>query len=520
MATEATKETPEAYDALLDHYEQISNLNSANMLLSWDQEVMMPEGGTPARSQQKSALSSLSHDLLTEAKVGEWLDELADANLTGEQEAVVREIRREHERADRVPSDLVAEISETTSEALPKWKEAKAENDFSIFAPILEDLIELKKEYAAHIDDEADPYEVLFADYEPYLDLETAERVLERLREELVPLVGDIRDSDVELADPFEVSEQRSDGSEATSGASGGEFDVDTQEELARDTLDTLGYDWDRGRLDTAPHPFSSGNQYDARVTTRFAEDDPLGALTSTIHEFGHARYTLGLPREQYGNPLGESRDLTVHESQSRLWENHVGRSRVFWEKFLPAMKERFPQVEDATPEDAYEAANEVYEDNLIRVEADELTYHMHIIVRFEIERELIEGDLDVEDVPERWNDKYEEYLGIRPENDAEGCLQDIHWSHGSFGYFPTYSLGSVLAAQIYDALEADVGDVEAKVREGNFDVIAEWLEENVHQHGARYTTPELVEEATGEAYNADHFVHYVTEKYTELYDL
>ena len=195
-------------------------------------------------------------------------------------------------------------------------------------------------------------------------------------------------------------------------------------------------------------------------------------------------------------------------------------RSRVFWEKFLPAMKERFPQVEDATPEDAYEAANEVYEDNLIRVEADELTYHMHIIVRFEIERELIEGDLDVADVPERWNDKYEEYLGIRPETDAEGCLQDIHWSHGSFGYFPTYSLGSVLAAQIYDALEADVGDVEAKVREGNFDVIAEWLEENVHQHGARYTTPELVEEATGEEYNADHFVDYVTEKYAELYDL
>ena len=503
MATEATTEAPEAYDALLDHYEQLSNVNSANMLLSWDQEVMMPEGGTPARSQQKSALSSLSHDLLTEDKVGDWLDELAEADLTDEQDAVVREIRREYERADRVPNDLVAEISEKTSEALPKWKEAKEEDDFSIFAPILEELIELKKEYAAHIDDEADPYEVLFADYEPYLDLETAERVLERLREELVPLIADIRESDVELADPFE-----------------GDFDVDTQEELARDTLDTLGYDWEHGRLDTAPHPFSTGNQFDARVTTRFAEDDPLGALTSTIHEFGHARYTLGLPREQYGNPLGESRDLTVHESQSRLWENHVGRSRVFWEKFLPAMKERFPQVEDATPEDAYEAANEVYEDNLIRVEADELTYHMHIIVRFEIERELIEGDLDVADVPERWNDKYEEYLGIRPETDAEGCLQDIHWSHGSFGYFPTYSLGSVLAAQIYDALEDDIGPVDETVRSGDFDVVADWLEEHVHQHGARYTTPELIREATGEDFTADYFLDYAREKYSELYDL
>jgi len=503
MSTQATEEAPDAYEALLDHYEQISNVNAAGSILQWDEEVMMPEGGTPARSKQKSALSSLSHDLLTEDKVGEWLDELDDADLTDEQAAVVREIRREYERADRVPNDLVAEISETTSEALPKWKEAREEDDFSVFAPILEDLIELQKEYAEHIDPDKPAYEVLFADYEPYLDLDTAERVLERLREELVPLIEDIRESDVELADPFD-----------------GDFDVDTQEELARDVLDTLGYDFEHGRVDTAPHPFSTGNQFDARVTTRFSEDDPVDALMSTIHEFGHARYTLGLPREQYGSPLGESRDLTVHESQSRLWENHVGRSRVFWEKFLPAMKERFPQIEDATPEAAYEAANEVYEDNLIRVEADELTYHMHIIVRFEIERELIEGDLNVEDVPERWNDKYEEYLGIRPDTDAEGCLQDIHWSHGSFGYFPTYSLGSVLAAQIYDALEADVGDVDEKVRNGNFDVIAEWLEANVHQHGARYTTPELVEEATGEAYNADHFVDYVTEKYTELYDL
>jgi len=517
MSTQATEEAPDAYEALLDHYEQLSNVNAANSLLSWDQEVMMPEGGTPARSQQKSALSELSHDLLTDERVGDWLGELEDADLDDEQAAVVREIRRQYERADRVPSDLVAEISEKTSEALPKWKEAREEDDFEVFAPILEDLVELKREYAEHIDAEADAYEVLFADYEPYLDLATAERVLERLREELVPLIEAVRESDVELADPFDVPEPRS---EATSGASGGGFDVETQAELARDVLDTLGYDFEHGRLDTAPHPFSTGNQFDARVTTRFSEDDPVDALMSTIHEFGHARYTLGLPREQYGNPLGESRDLTVHESQSRLWENHVGRSRVFWETFLPAMKERFPRVEDVTPEAAYEAANEVYEDNLIRVEADELTYHMHIIVRFEIERELVDGDLDVEDVPERWNDKYEEYLGVRPDDDAEGCLQDIHWSHGSFGYFPTYSLGSVLAAQMYDALEADVGDVDEKVRNGNFDVVADWLEAHVHRHGARYTTPELVEEATGEAYNADHFVDHVTEKYTELYDL
>jgi carboxypeptidase Taq len=498
------KQAPDAYDALLDHYETVSGLGDAAGVLSWDQEVMMPEGGTPARSKQKSAVSTVRHDLLTDEQVAGWLDELDDADLTDEQESVVREIRRAHERAARVPSDLVAEISEKTSEAHPKWKQAREEDDFSIFAPVLEDLIELKKEYAEHIDPDADAYEVLFADYEPYLDLEVAERVLERLRDELVPLVEDIRESDVELADPFE----------------GEEFDVDTQEELARDVLDALGYDWEHGRVDTAPHPFSSGTQFDARVTTRFDPGKPVDALMSTIHEFGHARYTLGLPREQYGTPLGESRDLTVHESQSRLWENHVGRSRAFWETFFPDVQERFPQVADATPADAFEAANEVFEDNLIRVEADELTYHMHIVVRFEIERELIEGNLDVEDVPEAWNDKYEQYLGIRPDTDAEGCLQDIHWSHGSFGYFPTYSLGSVLAAQIYDALEDDIGPVDETVRSGDFDVVADWLEEHVHQHGARYTTPELIREATGEDFTADYFLDYAREKYSELYDL
>ena len=289
---------------------------------------------------------------------------------------------------------------------------------------------------------------------------------------------------------------------------------------LSREALTLLGYDWSRGRLDTSSHPFTSGNQFDSRVTTRFDESDPLGALTATIHEFGHAQYNLGLPDEHYGTPLGDHRDLTVHESQSRLWENHVGRSQAWWELFLPAFEEQFPQVEGVTPRQAYEAANQVYEDNYIRVEADELTYHMHIVLRFEIERALVSGDLDVRDVPEVWNDKMEEYLGIRPPTDAVGCLQDIHWSHGNFGYFPTYSLGSVLAAQLYAAATDDVPDIEERTRNGEFDALHDWLGEHVHRHGARYTTPDLVEEATGEAYTADYFLDHVEEKYGELYDL
>ena len=508
MATEAAPDesasAPDAYEALLDRVQRWNAVGSASGVLGWDQQVMMPEGGTPARSKQLSALSSVHHDMVTADETGELLDELDDADLTEEQAAVVREVRREYERADAVPVELVEEISETGSEALQAWEEAKAEDDFDEFAPYLEKHVELKREYAEHIDPDRDPYEVLFEEFEPCLSMERAESILAELREALVPMIEDIRESDVELAvDTFE-----------------GTFPEDEQEALSRDALELVGYDFDRGRLDVSSHPFTSGNQFDCRVTTRFDETDPLGAVGSTVHEFGHAQYNLGLPQEHFGTPLGTSRDLSVHESQSRLWENHVGRSEAFWREFLPVFQEHFPQTEEATVRDAYEAFNQVYEDNLIRVEADELTYHLHIVIRFEIERDLVRGDLDVEDVPGVWNDKYEEYLGIRPDTDSEGCLQDIHWSHGNFGYFPTYSLGSVMAAQLFEAAEAEIDDLDAKIAEGEFDDLHDWLGENVHRHGSRYETNELVKRATGEDFSADAFLDYVDEKYGELYGI
>ena len=370
---------------------------------------------------------------------------------------------------------------------------------FRSYADTLEEMVELRREYAAAIDPDRDPYEVLFEEYEPYLGIDTAEEVLTTLRDELVPLVDDIADSDVTLADPFS-----------------GTYDDDTQHDLVEAALDTLGYDWDHGRLDTAPHPFSTGTQFDARVTTRFKPDDPMDAVGSTVHEFGHATYTLGLPRAQYGTPLGDNRDLSVHESQSRFWENHVGRTEAFWDHFAETANDHLGT--DATPREFYETANTVHPDNLIRVEADELTYHMHVVLRFEIERDLIRGDLAVEDVPQVWNDKMEEYLGVRPDTDAEGCLQDIHWTNGAIGYFPTYTLGSVLAAQLDHHLRADVGDVDALVRAGDFAPIHEWLTENVHSHGARYETDALVREATGEGFSAEHFLGYADEKYRDLY--
>lgn len=494
----------DAYRGLTEELAPIVNVSGAQGVLGWDQQVMMPSGGTPARSNQLSTLSRLHHELLTDEHIGELLDTLDGADLDRDRAAVVREVRREHERAASVPRDLVEEIAQTSAEAHPEWRAAREADDFDQFEPYLERIVELRREYAAAIDPDTDPYAVLFAEYEPYLSLETADDVLTSLREALVPLIDSVESAERSIVtDAFD-----------------GTFATTDQEALMRETLDILGYDWDRGRLDTAPHPFSMGTQFDARVTTRFNESDVLSAISSTIHEFGHAHYTLGLPQDAYGTPLGQSRNLSVHESQSRLWENHIGRSRAFWEYFLPTVQEHFPSLSGVTIDAAYQTANQVYPDNLIRVEADELTYHLHIVIRYEIERALIEGALDPADVPAAWNDKYEEYLGIRPDTDADGCLQDIHWSNGSIGYFPTYSLGSVMAAQLFDALDRDVGQVEGRIAAGEFEDITGWLRENVHRHGRRYTTPDLVEEATDEAYSASHFVEYVEAKYGSLYGI
>ena len=495
------EEPPATYEQFLKSVKRIANVKGAGQLLKWDQQVMMPKGGTPARSQQTSVLSAIAHEELVSDEMEDHLERLDSADLNDDQQAIVREIRRQYDRKTAVPTDLVEKITETTSEADSAWKEAKADNNFDAFAPTLEKLVDLKREYAAYIDPERDPYEVLFEEYDPYIGLDTVQAVLETLREELVPLIDDLQDADVDLTNPFTNT-----------------YDIDDQEALVRDALSKLDYDWDRGRLDTSAHPFSIGNQFDARVTTRFGKEDPLQAVTGTVHEFGHASYTLGLPDEQYGTPLGEHRGLIIHESQSRLWENHVSRSKAFWEHLSPTVNDYLGT--NATAQDMYEAVNQIYPDNLIRVQADELTYHMHIVLRFEIERDLIRGNLDIEEVPAVWNDKMEEYLGVRPETDAEGCLQDNHWAHGYFGYFPTYSLGSVLAAQLFAAAETELGNLDDRIREGDFESVATWLRENVHRHGQRYTTDELIEQATGEEFTADYFVEYAHRKFGALYGI
>jgi carboxypeptidase Taq len=339
----------------------------------------------------------------------------------------------------------------------------------------------------------------MYEDGAPYLPLETVEGVFDTLRARIPELVTAVREADADRSRPF-----------------AGSYDDETQLALSRAVLEFLGYDFDRGRLDTAPHPFMSGTQFDARVTTRFRESDPLDGLTATIHEFGHASYQLGLRQDAYGTPLGHPRSSGVHESQSRFWENHVGRTRPFWAAVGDVVNDHLGT--DVGVDEAHAAVNRVYPDNVIRVEADELTYHMHIVLRTEIDRAFVEGEIEVDEIPALWDEKMDDYLGVVPETDAEGCLQDIHWSYG-FANFQSYTVGSVLAAQL-DAAIRDELDVDELVRAGEFAPIREWMGETVHRHGCRYETPELIERATGSALSADRFVDYVGSKFGDIYGL
>lgn len=487
---------PTAYDQLLQRLDRIDALTQASWVLEWDQHTMMPPGGVPARSKQVSTLSALRHEILTAPETGKLLAQAEKEASSDEQRAVLREVRHEHDRATRVPGSLVEALARETSEAFPVWVEARKASDFKRFEPRLARLVELRREYARHVDPSKPAYEVLFNDYEPWIPIEEARRNLTRLREGLRPLVQ-------------RATEARRPKPPTFRGA----WDPERQMALAKRVVEMLGYDFQHGRLDVSPHPFSSGGPYDARITTRFEPDDPTPGLLAAIHETGHALYMLGLPKDKQGTPLGEARDLVVHESQSRLWENHVGRSQPFWERVLPLAREAFPgALAGATSEDAWRAVNHV-EPSLIRVYADELTYHMHIALRFDIERELVEGRMATREVPAAWNDRMQKDLGVTPPDDARGCLQDMHWSTGSFGYFPTYSLGSMLAAQLHAAYRR-----ASQADETDYPALLAWLRENVHRHGKRYKTGELVERATGKALAPDDFLSYAREKYENVW--
>lgn len=494
-----------SYQELVEEYSQIMKLRDTSGLLGWDERTKMPDRGLEMRSEQNSAMSEVIYDRITSEKIAKLIEEADSEELTEEQKAAIREIKRDHERSKKVPRELVSKLSKKRSETEEAWRKAREEEDFSVFEDQLREMVNLQRRYAEEIDEEEEPYKVLYRDYEPYFPLEDMAEMIDRLKEELSDMVEDIR----------------KDGRELNTSVFEGDFSMEKQEELSRDVLGTMCFDFERGRLDVSEHPFTTGTQVDTRITTRFKEDNLLEAVKIALHEGGHALYQQGLPENRYSNPLAFSRELGVHESQSRLYENHVGGSRQFMEYIKPVLEDYFPdEFADASIEEMYQSRNQVKTDNLIRVNADELTYHLHIAVRFDIGRKLINGEIEVEELPETWNQKMEEYLGLEPETVSEGVLQDVHWAAGNFGYFPTYTLGSVLAAQVYRAAEESIDGLDEKISDGELEELRTWLKENVHSNGRRFKTSETIKEATGEEPTADYFLEYAEDKYGDLYDI
>lgn len=498
-----------AYDELRKRLREAQTLISVAELLGWDQETLMPRKAAGFRAEEKALLSRLVHERATHPRLGELLVECeADDDLCLDPAVVanLREIRRAYDRAVKLPVELVMEMSETDSLALEAWKEARERDDFSHFLPWMEKQVLLNRRKAEcwGFGEGGELYDALLDDYEPETTAVDVERIFRPLRDELTPLIEALTSS------PHQPSD-------AT-------FRVDLPQDLQHAfnvvLLQRIGFDGEAGRLDTSTHPFSVGlGPGDTRITTRYRGDAFLDALGSTLHEAGHGLYEQGLPKERFvGQPLGESLGLGIHESQSRLWENHVGRSRAFCRWVLPEMKRHFGAPLDATTEDDLYAAVNVVCPNLIRVESDEATYHLHIMLRFDLERAMIRDDLRPAELPTAWKERVKQDLGLEVPDDRRGCLQDVHWSMGAIGYFPTYTLGSLYAAQMWEAVLDAVPDLPEQIATGEFGALLAWLRNNVHAHGRRYTAGELCRRVTGRPLGHEPLMRHVNGKLRPIY--
>jgi carboxypeptidase Taq len=469
------------------HARFTSVLGSIQGLLGWDERTMLPPAGAEYRAEQMTLLSGMIHERWLDPRFGEWLDQLAGSPLAADPHSeagcTVRQLRRQRQKKVKLPKTLVEEQARVAVLGQQAWVEARRKSDFASFRPWLERTFELKRQEADALGFPECRYDALVDDYEPEARTSAVAQVLKALRDELVPLVGKIGQS--RRRPDVSILHRR--------------YPVAQQESLGREAAQRIGFDFQRGRLDVTTHPFCSGlGPNDCRITTRYNEQFFNEAFFGILHEAGHGLYDQGLPAAHYGLPPGEAVSLGIHESQSRFWENFVGRSHAFWKYLFPEAQRRFPEaLGNVALDEFYFAVNDV-RPSLIRVEADEATYNLHILARFELERALLDGDLPVTDLPGAWNAKYQEFLGIRPPDDAQGVLQDIHWSAGLVGYFPTYSLGNLYAAQWFAQAETDLGDLAGQISRGEFRPLLAWLREKVHRHGQRYTAAELVERVTG----------------------
>lgn len=480
-------------------------------LLDWDQETYMPPGAAAIRSEQLKTMAGLIHREKTGRKFSQALSQLIDLStgkvkskkFSPSQAAALKEWRRDYLHDTALPAKFVEEFAKTTSQAILVWRTAKKENKFQQFAPFLDRLVGLCRKKADLLGYQDHPYDALLDEYEPDIKTKEVNQLFSKLRETLKPLIKKISEKQVD--DHFLF----------------GKWPEEKQMSFGKKILEAMGYDETMGRVDFSSHPFSSASHpTDSRITTRLHTNSLMSHFFILLHEGGHALYEMGLPQDQYGTPLGEARSLGVHESQSRWWETRIGLSKPFWEYFFPLLKETFKKPLEAVRfEDFYLAINKV-KPSFIRVEADEVTYPLHVILRFELEKALIEGSLNVREVPDAWNAKMEEYLGIVPSTYSEGCLQDIHWAMGGFGYFPTYTLGNLYAAHLFEGFSRDYPDWEGRVRAGEFGFIKLWLHEKIYRHGKQYPTQELLKLATGQAFSSEPYSHYLKKKYTSLYQL
>jgi carboxypeptidase Taq len=489
-----------SFERLKQCLAEVDDLRKAGTLLFWDQRVMMPPGGAAARAEAIATISRLAQERFVAAEIGELLEKLRGLEESSDYDSfeasLIRVTRHDYEKATRVPPKLVGEIRRAATLALAAWGPAKEESDFEALRPHLETNLELKHRYVECFDPPDEAYDVLLDDYEPNMKTVEVREIFDQLKEELLPLIQEVAEAG-EIDDSFLT----------------GDFDPARQRDFGLEIVRRFGYTEDEWRLDPTPHPFMSSPGFgDIRLTTNFRPTD-LSSLFATMHEFGHGVYEWGVDPSLARTPLGSGVSLGLHESQSRTWENLVGRSRAFWRFFYPRLQETFSDQLGSVDEEAfYRAVNKV-QPSLIRIDADEVTYNLHIIVRFELEQELIEDRLALRDLPAAWNARMDEYLGVEVPDDARGVLQDMHWAGASIGYFPTYALGNVISVQIWERAKEDLGDLDERFERGEFDELREWLREHVYRMGRKFTPQETIERVTGSRIDAKPYVRYLREK-------
>jgi carboxypeptidase Taq len=495
-------------DRLKEILGEVADVNSAASLLGWDQQTYMPPGAGAARGQQLATLGKIAHAKATSPEVGSLLEDLkaefAGMDPASDQAALVRVAARDYDKAVRVPPEFVAEQALVTSQAFEAWAEARRKSDFSIFRPHLERVVDLVKRYIAFFPPTDHPYDVLLDDYEPGMKTADVKAIFDLLRPRQVTLIKRIAERPTTKDD---ILARR--------------FDERRLWDFSAEVTRTMGYDWNRGRMDRAPHPFETAfSVNDVRITNRFEAHNPMATLWGAMHEAGHAMYEQGVSPDFDRTSLAHGASLAVHESQSRLWENLVGRSLAFCTFVLPRLKKLFPaQLKGVGVRSLYRAVNRV-ERSLIRVNADEATYNLHIMLRLEIEIGIVEGTIDMADLPGVWNSKMQEYLGITPPDDAQGVLQDVHWSYGSIGYFSTYALGNLISAQLWEKMKMDLGDIDELIKRGTFEPLLGWLRQNVHRHGRKFDPQDLVRMVTGSPISPEPYLRYLEQKYSDLYGL